>query len=150
MRAVKLLTLLVVVVVCHPIHDSWATAPRISFAREVEDLGQIRSGQKVTVRFQFSNSGNGNLTIQRVEADCGCTEISETRRNVPPRGIGEIVAVLDTTGLPGRKEKHIHVQSNDPQRPTVTLTMVVEVVSELRRITRGSDQRYPGLNLLFG
>lgn len=124
------LTLLVILVACLQTLDARAAGPRISFPHEIEDLGQVAGGEKVTVRFPFSNAGDANLIVQEVRAECGCTEISHTSRGVPPKGSGEIVAVLNTTGLHGKKQRHIHVRSNDPGRPIVTLTLVVEVLPE--------------------
>jgi hypothetical protein len=130
MRIRKLLTVTAMVCVWLQPFNAWATGPTISFGYEVTDLGQVSAGQKVTVRFPFANAGDGDLVVQDVRADCGCTEISEASREVPPRGRSEIVAVLDTTGAPGKKQRHILVRSNDPLRPIVNLTLVVEVVSE--------------------
>jgi hypothetical protein len=128
MRIQKLLSVMAMMCVWLQPFNAWATGPAISFGYEVKDLGQVSGGQKVTVRFPFSNRGDGDLVVQDVRADCGCTEISEATREVPPKGISEIVAVLDTTGAPGRKQRRILVQSNDPGRPIVTLTLVVEVM----------------------
>lgn len=130
MKTEKLLILLVLVACLQPL-DSWATGPRISFQQEVNELGRVPFGRKVKVHFPFTNNGDGTLIIQAVKADCDCTEAYNESADVPPRGRSEIIAVLDTTTLrPGRNERHVHVRSNDPQRPSITLTMVVEVVRE--------------------
>jgi hypothetical protein len=123
---------LVAALVCLEGIDAPATSPGISFEHEVEDLGQVPGGQKITVRFPFSNREAGDLIVQDVRAVCGGTEISEATREAPPKGISEIVAVLDTTGALGKKQRHILVQSNDPGRPIVTLALVVEVMPERR------------------
>lgn len=127
MRSKKLLAIMAMACICLQPFIAWAAGPAISFGSEVKDLGQVSGGQKLTVRFPFSNAGDGDLVVQDVRADCGCTEVSEGNGEVPPHGRSEIVAVLDTTGAPGKKQRHILVRSNDPQRPIVTLTLVVEV-----------------------
>jgi len=119
------------VLVCLQGVDAWATSPSISFVREVQDLGRAPFGRKLTVHFPFTNMGDETLVIQAVKADCDCTETYNENSEVPPRGRSEIITVLDTGPLrPGRNERQVHVRSNDPQRPDVTLTMVVEVVRE--------------------
>lgn len=129
MRIAKLLNLFVVAVACLQPIDSWARGPSISFQQEVSDLGSVPFGRKVEVRFQFTNKGDETLVIKAVKADCDCTETYNENPEIPPRGRGEIVTVLDTASLrPGRNERHVHVRLNDPQRPSITLTMVVEVV----------------------
>jgi hypothetical protein len=134
MKTRKLLILSAMLVAFLPAFDAWATGPAVSFGEEVRDLGRVPGGQKVTVRFAFSNRGDHDLVVQDVRADCGCTEISETIRELPPNGAGEIVAVIDTAGAPGKKQRHIHVLSNDTKRPHVTLTILVEVLGPMNEL----------------
>jgi hypothetical protein len=126
----RLLSLMVFfVIICLQAVSVCAGGPRLAFAHEATDLGRVPQGQEVAVRFPLTNAGDGTLVVQGVQADCACTETLNGSPEVPPQGHSEIVAVLNTARLtPGRNEKHIHVRCNDPQRPNVTLTMVVEVI----------------------
>jgi hypothetical protein len=111
--------------------SAWAAGPTISFEYEVKDLGQVSHEERVPAQFPLTNVGDTVLVIQKVEADCGCTETFNESREVPPKGRSEITAVLDTATLsPGKNERYVYVKSNDLQRPIVTLTLVVEVVGQ--------------------
>jgi hypothetical protein len=127
MRMTKLLIVMVALFCCaQPV---WAVGPAIAFDYEVQDLGFVSRGQSVSVRFPFTNGGDGVLVLQGIGADCGCTETYGGSQEVPPHGRSEVVAVLDTGRLnPGKNQKHIHVRCNDASRYQVTLTMVIEVI----------------------
>jgi hypothetical protein len=133
MKTDKLLILAVILAAClHPF-DAWAAGPRISFQQEIKELDTVPSGQQVTVLFPFSNAGDIALVVEGVEADCGCTEAYSRALEVQPRDHSEIVAVLNTSRLSlGKNERHVYVRCNDPQRPRVTLALIVEVVREPR------------------
>jgi hypothetical protein len=131
-RVCKLLASLVVVLVCLEGIDARATSPRISFDHEVKDFGKVPYGDKLVERFPFSNVGDDPLIVQDVRAECGCTKTLTGSRELAPGGHSEIVATFDASGLgPGRKERHVYVRSNDPQRPSVKLTLLANVVREL-------------------
>lgn len=114
------------------VSPSWAKGPRISFDTETYDYGTVRYGMSVSKRFLVKNTGDQLLIIKKVEADCGCTNTVVGSQELPPGETSEIVAEFDTTGLsPGRKKKHVYVESNDPDRPSVTLTLLADVIREL-------------------
>lgn len=126
----KLLIIVMVVI----FHASYALAsgPTISFDHDVKDFGKVPYGEKLTEKFPFTNTGDGTLIVREVRADCGCTKTLTGSPELTPGGRSEIVASFDTSGLaPGRKERHIYVRCNDPQRPTIKLTLVADVVREL-------------------
>lgn len=60
------------------------------------DLGKIKMGDTIVMRFRFANTGNLPLIIENAETSCSCTRIAEIPAAVPPGGKGEIVAIFDT------------------------------------------------------
>jgi len=124
--------LIVEVLVCVYALCAWASGPKISFNYEVKDFGKVHSGEKLTERFRLTNVGDDVLIVREVRADCGCTKTLTGSPELIPGGHSEILAILETSDLgPGRKERHIYVKSNDPQRPSVKLTLRADVVREL-------------------
>lgn len=104
----------------------------ISFDKEVHDYGKVMYGETVTEEFILTNSGDKILTIDKVEASCGCTKAIKGSSEVPPKGQTKIVAAFDTTDMKaGRKQKTVSVFSNDPKRPIVKLTLLADVVREV-------------------
>ena len=123
--------IVVMAIICLQTLNAWAAGPKISFGVQTKDLGIVTHGQKITVQFPFTNIGSTTLFIKEIHADCGCTEVFNESQELTPQGRSEIVVILDTAGLPpGRIERHIHVQSNDSERPNITLTLLAEIVRE--------------------
>jgi hypothetical protein len=61
-----------------------------------------------------------------VKPDCGCV-LAEFDRTIPPGGTGTVRATINTRGRKGDLEKHLRVESNDPVRPVLILTMEARV-----------------------
>jgi hypothetical protein len=130
-RIFNILILLMLSVVCGGPFAADAAGPRISFEREIVDLGRVPVNQKVTVHFPFINTGDSPLIIDDVKAGCGCTKVSKKVPPVAPNSRSEISAELDTGEMTfGKKTRRLLVTGNDPQRRNVVLTIAFEVVQE--------------------
>ena len=103
-------------------------APKIVFKENVHDFGKVPRGPELQYNFRFTNKGNSNLNIERVQTSCGCTgatvgEKSDYAKNES----GEIKVNFSTQGREGHQEKTIIVYSNDPQNPQVVLTVKSDI-----------------------
>lgn len=85
----------------------------ITFATKTHDFGQItEEGGNVSRVFEFTNTGNAPLVIQRVNASCGCTTPEWTQTPVEPGKKGKITATYNPMGRPGAFTKEVYVYSN--------------------------------------
>ncbi|MEN8120636.1 MAG: DUF1573 domain-containing protein [Bacteroidota bacterium] len=84
----------------------------IEFISKEFDFGTITSGENVSHRFKFKNTGSSNLYITKVVADCGCTVIDYKKEAVMPGQESYIEAVFNSTGYHGLQIKNIKVHSN--------------------------------------
>jgi hypothetical protein len=107
--------------------------PKISFDKETLNYGRVAYGDTVTEEFTVRNTGDQPLTIDNVQAGCGCTKAIKESSEVEPGGKTKIIASFDTNGFvsSGLKQKSVFVNSNDPQRPEVKLTLLADVVRDL-------------------
>ncbi len=120
------------------------TGPVITFDDENHDYGRVIWGDKVTHEFTVTNSGDETLIIEKVESTCGCTNAVKGASEVPPHQKTHIIASFDTTGLSaGRKQKKLYVHSNDPKRPTATLTIAADVIKEVSIDPRSLARKIP-------
>jgi hypothetical protein len=103
-------------------------AGKIQFANTVYNFGTTSQVDSVTGTFTFSNAGEGELKIQKAVPSCGCTVASVKPDVLKPGEKGELVFTLRLGGARGHLEKHITVPSNDPQSPSVNLTIKADVV----------------------
>ncbi len=103
-------------------------APKIVFKEEVHDFGKVPRGPELQYNFKFTNKGNANLLIERVQTSCGCTgatvgEKTEYKKNES----GEIKVNFTTQGREGQQEKTIIIYSNDPENPQKVLSIKCEI-----------------------
>lgn len=85
---------------------------KIEFKETVWDFGTIKSGTSSTHEFEFTNIGDGNLTIRSATADCGCTKVSAPEEPFAPGKKGKIKVTYGAVGMPQSFEKTITVRTN--------------------------------------
>jgi hypothetical protein len=111
---------------------SAAGGPSISFDKETHDYGRVRYGETVSEEFVFTNTGDETLHIDKLEASCGCTKAIRGNTDVAPNEKSKVIAAFDTAGLrAGKKRQTVSVYSNDPNKPVVKLTLLVDVIREV-------------------
>lgn len=96
--------------------DSQKKVPRLSFLNEVIDAGKIPADTTITVRFPFSNKGEGTLIIDYVKPDCICTSYSLSSDTVCKSEEGFIELVFDSEGKIGEQKIYTVIKSNSPEK----------------------------------
>lgn len=91
------------------------------------DLGKHPEGKSVELTFRFRNSGNKNLVIQNVTAQCGCTIPEKPEKPYAPGEEGVIKAMFNGSGH-GDIRKEVYVTANTSPNPAHTLTFHAELV----------------------
>lgn len=82
---------------------------KMSFEKQIVDLGELASGDVVGAKFRFHNIGSAPLIIKSVEPDCGCTKVIFPQYPVPADNYGTVDVQFDTSGLNGYQYKTIKV-----------------------------------------
>lgn len=89
--------------------------PAMEFEKTEHNFGTIKEEiGAVTTRFEFKNTGDTPLVIQRVSSSCGCTTPSYTREPILPGKTGTVSAQYSTVRRPGAFNKTIRVYTNVP------------------------------------
>ena len=88
----------------------WAQ-PKITFEKDIQELGYVLWRNPVTVVYNFTNTGKSPLVISNVTSSCGCTKLSWTKEPIPVNGKGEVSAVFDAEAI-GHFYKEIGIYSN--------------------------------------
>ena len=100
----------------------------ISFDKTVHEFGQLKEADGIaTYKFEFTNTGNEPLIIQRVNPSCGCTTPSWTKEPVMPGERGFVSAAFNPKNRPGHFDKTLAVQTNSAI-PTITLRIKGSVI----------------------
>jgi Protein of unknown function (DUF1573) len=85
----------------------------ISFDKKSHDFGKINENDgKASHVFEFTNTGNAPLVVNRVQASCGCTTPTWTKEPIESGKKGSITVTYNPQGRPGAFTKTITVYSN--------------------------------------
>lgn len=99
----------------------------IEFVERVHDFGQIQEdGGKVTTTFEFANVSKKPITIDHVQASCGCTTPQWTKTAVAPKKKGFINVTYNPSGRPGNFSKSITVKYHDTSEEVKTIVLNIK------------------------
>ena len=102
---------------------------KIEFKSEVIDYGEIAKGSDGVRTFEFTNTGDEPLVINRVYSSCGCTIPEKPEEPIAPGATGKIKVKYDTKRV-GPIRKTITVYSNDMSQPTMPLKIKGTILPE--------------------
>lgn len=92
--------------------------PVMTFAENVYDFGNIKTGDVVNHTFTFKNTGKAPLIIESATATCGCTVPNYPKDPVAPGEEGKIDVQFNSTGKTGQQNKVITIRANT--QPNIT------------------------------
>jgi hypothetical protein len=102
--------------------------PNISFKATIHNFGDIQESDGLkNHEFKFTNTGGQPLVIHHVNASCGCTTPTWTRKPIPPGGQGFIKVAFNPENRPGNFNKTITVTSN-AQNASMVLRITGKVI----------------------
>lgn len=100
----------------------------VKFNKSVHDYGSVKEEIEVALsEFEFTNTGETPVVIQRVTTSCGCAAPSYTREPVLPGKKGKVKVAYNTIHRPGTFRKSIRVYTNVPDT-IYTLTIKGNVI----------------------
>jgi hypothetical protein len=100
-----------------------ANAPKLIFSEGTIDFGQLNVGTTIEKTITLSNQGKSSLNIRQIKSNCDCVKTKLKKDNVKPGNTVDLVITFDASGRKGRQYKTLTVFSNDPSRPTQTLSI---------------------------
>jgi hypothetical protein len=102
-------------------------APKIVCDKPEFNFGTADSTQMVEHAYEIRNAGDLTLEVKQVRPTCGCTVAGISTQMVRPGETSIITAKVNLQGRTGHQQKHIIVESNDPQTPTMILSITGDV-----------------------
>jgi hypothetical protein len=111
--------------------QSQPQVPQISFDKAHHDFGRLLQGQKVSQRYEVTNTGSAPLVLKEIRPSCGCTSAMVGKWTLMPGENAFIEVQYDSTGALGNIQKTIDVISNDPTNPEMELTFAAGVYREI-------------------
>lgn len=81
--------------------------------------------------FKYQNKGDKPVHFKAVRPSCGCTTAALPKNDVAPGEKGEITATFNIGDRTGLQQKSITVETDDPEKPTVTLLLKATIAQML-------------------
>jgi hypothetical protein len=97
------------------------------------DFGRIPNGQPVERDFYLSNTGDGDLLVQRAYTTCSCTTAEVSSARVPPGTAARVTIRFDPSlhNVAGTTVRRgLILETNDPQQPVLEIWVQASVRGE--------------------
>jgi tetratricopeptide (TPR) repeat protein len=85
---------------------------KMKFESQQHDFGYVSSGEVLEKEFKFTNTGEEDLEIGRITADCSCVHASASKNIIKAGESAKIKVTYDTAGKTGLQITHIKIESN--------------------------------------
>ncbi len=112
---------------CGAVAADSGEGPRIRVEPASFDFGHALPQQRLRKEFRLRNVGDQDLVIGKVRTSCGCTAAELQTTRLPPGASTALKVQLYTPGRPGRVEKLVLVNSNDPRTPLLEIKVQATV-----------------------
>ena len=104
----------------------------MKFEKETHDFGKIKTGEKVTYEFKFTNTGKSPLIIKDAVASCGCTKPEWPKTPIKPGESAAIKVTFNSLGKMGLQDKQITITANT--NPAQSLVHLIGEVTTVKLI----------------
>ncbi len=102
--------------------------PKVAVQQLDHDFGNINEGDVVKHIYVVSNNGGDVLKILDVRASCGCTAANPDKKELKPGESTDILVSFNSKGRKGPQNKTVTVTTNDPEKPSISLTFKCNVI----------------------
>jgi hypothetical protein len=98
------------------------------------NFGDVYNGEVISQVFVLRNAGDAELRITDFVSGCGC-EVVRGDKVIPPGKQGTAIVEVQTISQSGPIHKVATLYTNDPERPTIVLSLIANVLrgAPLRR-----------------
>lgn len=86
--------------------------PVMAFSKTTHDFGNIKQGDQVSTEFEFTNTGDFDLTIFEAKGSCGCTIPEYPKNPIKPGEKGVIKVQFNSAGKEGKQDKSVFIAAN--------------------------------------
>lgn len=102
-------------------------APKAVTTSTTFNFGDVYRGEIISQIFMIKNEGDAELKLFDFNGSCGC-EATSWDRTILPGKEGKAVLEVQTVSQSGEISKTAALQTNDPERPTITFTLSANVL----------------------
>jgi uncharacterized cupredoxin-like copper-binding protein len=125
--------------------------PKISVQQSEFDFGDINQNDIVNHDFVIMNTGGDILKISDIRAACGCTAAKPDKTELKPGESTKLKITFNSKGRKGPQIKTVNFNTNDPAKPSVTLTIKCNIiVKDVSNNSSGAKIFFPEIQHDFG
>jgi len=106
----------------------------IEWEDTVKNLGEVKQGDSVFIKFRFRNTGDGPLYLTSVHPSCGCIVADYSQNAIQPGEGGELTATFNSRYQSGYINKTITVTSNTSNGINHLLSFAVQIMDSSQLI----------------
>jgi Protein of unknown function (DUF1573)/Flagellar-associated PapD-like len=97
--------------------------PKAVIEKPLYDFGSALEGHMMSYAFKIKNEGKSELIIRGTKTSCGCTVAAPSKTHLAPGEEAEIKVGFDTRFQKGHQVRTILAYTNDPDNPTIAMTI---------------------------
>ncbi len=94
------------------------------------NFGYLAQKCEVSHQFYLVNSGLAPLAVQKIKADCSCTNVSKIEHPIAPGDSAAIILTFKSGRYLGLVKKSAEITTSDPVTPIVRLKITCNVVKD--------------------
>jgi len=102
-------------------------SPNISVNRLIYDFGKVYRTTTIDSAIIITNTGNQNLTINKIESNCSCLQGSTLVKLLKPGQQTSLTLRFNPANRKGRQYSTITLFTNDPAIPAQTISIKAEI-----------------------
>ncbi len=106
--------------------------PRAELSTPVLDWGKCGHRQELTKTVAVTNTGGGQLRIEKLRSSCSCTAVKIDTQALGPNESAEIAVVLSTGTVMGYLQKYLEFHTSDPRSPVVKIPILARIHDEVK------------------
>jgi len=99
-----------------------AGGPRLEISATEWNFGEVWQGTPLSFEVRLTNTGDAPLTLEP-KSSCGCTVPTRPKSPLAPGESDQMVISYDAVRRRGPAHHTVTLTTNDPQRPTVVITV---------------------------
>jgi len=103
--------------------------PKLVVEKPRYDFGDLDIASSGSHDFTFTNRGDGSLKLHAGATSCRCAMSKLAQEEIPPGGSTKVALTWKPTEKIGPYQQTAKILSNDPDRPTVTLTVTGRITA---------------------
>lgn len=116
-----------------------ASRPALVVDEREHDFGRVPQNTELEHRFRLTNRGNRPLDILRVKGCCGIEATLQGQKHINPGDSRSLDIKSWASYSLGKAQRSADVETNDPMRPHIPLTLSWQVVAQVTAVPASID-----------